>query len=43
LEQVREVRDQISARRGDEPLSPSPEEIIRRMREERSEQLTDLR
>lgn len=43
-EQITAVHAMIRARRGDDPLVPSPAEIIRRLREERDEQLlTHLR
>jgi prevent-host-death family protein len=41
-EQVRQSRERIRAELGERELPP-PEEIIRQMREERSEQLTNLR
>lgn len=41
LEQIRQVRARLHARRGGEPLPP-PEEVIREMREERDAQLTGL-
>jgi hypothetical protein len=34
-----EVREKIFARRGGEPLSPEPDEVIWQMREERSAEL----
>lgn len=42
LNQVREFRAQLRARRGGRPLPP-PEEVIREMREERDAELTGLR
>lgn len=38
-----QVGAKIRARRGGQPLTPPPEEIIRQMREERDEQLLGLR
>lgn len=37
--QIMAVHAMIRERRGDEPITPSPSEIIRQMREERDEQL----
>lgn len=42
LERAQEVAARIQARRGGEPLQPPPEEVIRQMREGRSERLVDL-
>lgn len=39
LQNMQELGDKITARRGGQPLEPPPEEIIRQMREERAEQL----
>jgi len=41
LQQAMELGERIRARRGGRPLPPA-EEVIREMREERSEQLVDL-
>lgn len=38
-EQVDQVRKMISEELGGKPLQPTPEEVIRRMREERDEQI----
>lgn len=38
-EQVDRVRKMISQELGGKPLQPTPEEVIRRMREERDEQI----
>jgi hypothetical protein len=42
LERAIQVGIKIKTRRGNQPLTP-PEEVIRQVREERDEQLTDLR
>jgi prevent-host-death family protein len=42
LEQIIALGARIKARRGGQPLTPPPEEVIRQMREERSAQLTGL-
>ncbi len=42
LEQIIALGARIRARRGGQPLMPSPEEVIRQMREERGAQLTGL-
>lgn len=39
LEKMRKLGDKIKARRLGKPLQPSPEELIREMREERTEQI----
>lgn len=39
---LKEIHEQIR-REGNVPLSPSPEEVIRQMREERNAPFTDLR
>lgn len=39
LQKMQELGDKISVRRGGKPLEPPPEELIRQMREERTEQL----
>ena len=42
LDEILALGAQINARRGGQPLTPSPEEVIRQMREERGAQLTGL-
>ncbi len=42
LERAIQVGIKIKTRRGNQPLTP-PEEVIRQVREERGEQLTNLR
>jgi prevent-host-death family protein len=42
LEQILVLGNRIKARRGGRPLTPSPEEATRQMREERGAQLTSL-
>lgn len=39
LARTRAIAAEIRNRRGDEPLTPTPEEVIRQMRKERDEQL----
>lgn len=39
LAQTRTIASEIRERRGDEPLKPTPEEMIHQMREDRDEQL----
>ena len=43
LKEVLQLGARIRARRGGQPLTPPPEEIIRELREERNAQLTGLR
>jgi prevent-host-death family protein len=39
IARTRAIAAEIRDRRGDKPLTPTPEEVIRQMREERDEQL----